>query len=124
MGKAYSLDLRERIVTYVASGHSARAAGRLFGVSASTAVRLVAASRSGVSLAARPQGRAAGTTGKLVAHRAFLVEVVQAEPDITLRELAAALREAEGVRANVSSLHRALKAAGYAYKKRPDRSRA
>ena len=66
----------------------------------------------------------AGTAGKLAAHRAFLVEVVQAEPDITLKELAGALLEAEGVQANVSSLHRALKACGHTYKKRPDRVRA
>jgi len=31
MGKPYSLDLRKRIVAYVESGHSARAAGRVFG---------------------------------------------------------------------------------------------
>lgn len=124
MGKPYSLDLRERIVAYVAAGHSARAAGRVFGVSASTAVRLVAAWRLRATLAPRPQGRLAGTAGKLASHRAFLVEVVQAEPDITLKELAGALLEAEGVRVNLSSLHRALKAAGYAYKKRPDRLRA
>lgn len=124
MGKPYSLDLRERIVAYVEAGHSARAAGRVFGVSASTAVRLMAAWRSRATLAARPQGRAAGKVGKLAAHRAFLAEVVRAEPDITLKELAGALWEAEGVRVNVSSLHRALRAAGYAYKKRPDRQRA
>ena len=34
MGKACSLDLRERICAYIGRGHSARAAGRLFGVSA------------------------------------------------------------------------------------------
>lgn len=124
MGKPYSLDLRERIVAYVAAGHSARAAGRVFAVSASTAVRLLAAWRTRATLAARPQGRKAGTVGKLAAHRAFLVEVVTAEPDITLKELAGALFDAEGVRVNVSSLHRALKAAGYAYKKRADRVRA
>lgn len=111
-------------MAYVEAGHSARAAGRVFGVSASTAVRLVAAWRTRATLAARPQRRMAGTAGKLAAHRAFLVEVVRAEPDITLRELAGALLEAEGVRANISSLHRALRAAGYAYKKRPDRVRA
>ncbi|MFZ5709803.1 MAG: IS630 transposase-related protein [Pseudomonadota bacterium] len=33
MGKPYSLDLRERIVAHVEAGHSARAAGRVFGVS-------------------------------------------------------------------------------------------
>jgi len=118
------LDLRERIVAYVEAGHSARAAGRVFGVSASTAVRLMAAWRSRAALAARPQGRAAGTVGKLAAHRAFLVEVVRAEPDITLKELAGALLDAEGVRVNLSSLHRALRTAGYAYEKRPDRQRA
>ena len=56
---------------------------------------------TGASLAARQQGRVAGTAGKLAAHRAFLVEVVQAEPDITLKELAGALLEAEGVQANI-----------------------
>lgn len=73
------------------------------------------------TVAPLPQGRVTGTAGKLAPHRAFLVEVVQAEPEITLRELAGALREAEGVTVNPSSLHRALKAARHAYKKRPDR---
>jgi transposase len=118
MGKPYSLDLPTRIVAYVEAGHSARAAGRVFGVIASTAVRLMDAHRKRGTLAPRPQGRAPGTAGKLVAHRAFLVEVVQGEPDITLRELAGALLEAEGVKVNVSSLHRALKAAGQTYKKK------
>ena len=42
MGKACSLDLRERICAYIGRGHSARAAGRVFGVSAATAVRFAA----------------------------------------------------------------------------------
>jgi transposase len=121
MGKPYSLDLRERIVAHVEAGNSARAAGRLFGVSASTATRLMAAWRARGTVAPLPQGRVAGTAGKLAPHRAFLVEVVAAEPDITLRELAGALEEAEGVTVNLSSLHRALAAARLTYKKRPDR---
>ena len=60
MGKPYSLDLRTRIVAYVEAGRSARAAGRVFGVSASTAVRLVAAWRSRATVAARPQGSGGG----------------------------------------------------------------
>ena len=89
MGKAYSTDLRQRVSGYVASGHSCRAAGRVFGVSASTAVRVVAEFRATGSLAPKRQGRAPGTKGKLAPHILFLVEVVQAEPDITLRELSA-----------------------------------
>lgn len=115
MGKPYSQDLRERIVGYVEEGPAARAAGRVFGVSASTAVRLAAAHRRDGSVVAKPQGRA---PGKLVAHIAFLVERVTSEPDITLQELATALREARGVEVQLSSIHRALIRAGYSYKKR------
>ena len=47
----------------------------------------------------------------------FLLELVRAEPDITLKEIAGALVEAHGVRVQLSSLHRALRRAGYSYKK-------
>lgn len=124
MGKPYSMDLRECIVAYVEAGHSCRAAARVFGVSASTAVRLAAAQRERGDISSKPQGRAPGTAGKLVAHQVFLLEVVRAEPDITLKELAGALAEAHGVKVQLSSLHRALRRAGYSYKKRADRDRA
>ncbi len=124
MGKAYSMDLRERILAYVAADHSCRAAARLFGVSASTAVRLAAAQRERGDVSPKPQGRAPGTAGKLAGHQTFLLEIVRAEPDITLKELAGALAEAHGVRVQLSSLHRALRRAGYSYKKRTDRSGA
>lgn len=119
MGKPYSLDLRERIVGYVEAGHSARAAARVFGVSASTAVRLAAVHRRGGTIAPKPQGRAPGTVGKLAAHIGFLLKKVKSEPDITLAELASALRQAKGVEVQLSSIHRALIRAGYSYKKRP-----
>ena len=124
MGKPYSMDLRERVVAYVEAGHSCRAAARLFAVSASTAVRLAAAQREHGGISPKPQGRVPGTAGKLAAHQAFLLEIVRAEPDITLKELAGALAEAHGVGVQLSSLHRALRRAGYSYKKRTDRSGA
>ena len=124
MGKPYSMDLRERIVAYVEAGHSCRAAARLFAVSASTAVRLAAAQRGCGHIAPRPQGRAPGTTGKLAVHQAFLLEIVRAEPDITLKELAGALLEAHGLRVQLSSLYRALCRAGTSYRKRTGRSGA
>ena len=118
MGKPYSLDLRERIVGYVEEGHSARSAAGVFGVSASTAVRLAAAQRRDGNIAPKAQGRAPGTAGKLAAHLDFLIERVRSEPDITLRELAKALSETRGVKVQLSSIHRALIRAGYSYKKR------
>src|SRR3546814_14516737 len=93
MGKPYSLDLRERIVGYVEECHSARAAAGVFGVSPSTAVRLAAAQRDHGSVAPKPKGRAPGTAGKLTAHIAFLLARMKSEPDTTLQELAAVLRE-------------------------------
>lgn len=124
MGRPYSQDLRKRIFDYIAAGHSRRAAARVFGVSASTAVRLAASHRDRGDIAPKPQGRAPGTAGKLAPHIDFLVEIVRAEPDITLQELAGALAEARGVSVQLSSIHRALVRAGLSYKKRLDRTGA
>lgn len=124
MGKPLSLDLRARIAGYVAAGHSRRAAGRVFGVGASTVVRLMDSKNATGSLAPKRQGRAPGTAGKLAPHIGFLTEIVGAEPDITLQELAGALARTHGVSVHLSSIHRALETAGLTYKKRPDRHRA
>jgi len=118
MGKPYSLDLRERIVGYIEDGQSARAAAGVFGVSASTAVRLAAALRRDGDLSPKAQGRAPGTAGKLATHVNFLIERVGRAPDITLQALVEELKEARGVEVHLSSIHRALKRAGYSYKKR------
>lgn len=124
MGRAYSQDLRRRVFDDIASGHSCRAAGRVFGVSASTAIRLAAEHRETGSLAPRRQGRAPGTAGKLARHAGFLGEIVAAEPDITLAELARALAQTHGLTVPLSSIHRALVRAGLSYKKGPDRAGA
>ena len=124
MGKPYSRDLRERIIDYISAGHSCRAAGRVFGVSASTAVRLATDYKDRGNVTPRRQGRAPGTVGKLAAYTGFLIKQVQANPDITLRELGLALEEAHGVVVQLSSIHRALEREGYSYKKRIDRTGA
>lgn len=124
MGRFYSIDLRERIVGYVQAGHSARAAARLFGVSAATAVRYAATARTDGGVAPKPQGRPSGKFGKLAAHIDFLLETVRATPDMTLHELAAVLKAEKGVEAHHSSVDRALARAGWTYKKRLDRRRA
>lgn len=116
MGRAYSLDLRERIAGHVAAGGSRREAGRRFGVSASTAVRIAASQAERGTPAPRKQGRPPGR-GKLAPYVDFLVEIVEAVPDITLEELAAALLSEHGVKAHPSSISRVLTRAGMTYKK-------
>ena len=122
MGKPYSLDLRHRICRYVATGNSCRAAGRVFGVSAATAVRYASEHRERGNIAPKPQGRPAGRFGKLAPYTDFLIEIVRAEPDITLRELASALEDTHGVSVQLSSIHRALQRTGFSYKKRTYRA--
>lgn len=123
MGRAYSLDLRERVWGFIARGGSRQAAARHFGVSASTAVRIAASQAQRGTLAPRKQGRPPGQ-GKLAPHVAFLVEIVEAVPDITLEELAAALEAEHGVKAHPSSISRVLTKAGVTYKKSRSKPRS
>ncbi|PZX11430.1 transposase [Palleronia aestuarii] len=88
MGKLYSMDLRERVLKYIAAGNSCRPAAQVFRVSASTVVRLAADHRDSGVIMPKRLGRAPGTAGKLTPHTVFLAEIVRAEPDITLKELA------------------------------------
>ena len=122
MGKPYSLDLRHRICGYIAAGNSCRAAGRVFGVSAATAVRYGADQRERGAVAPKPQGRPSGRFGKLVSQAGFLIEIVEAEPDITLQELSNALKDTHGITVQLSSIHRALERSGFSYKKRTYRA--
>jgi transposase len=116
MGKSYSLDLRDRVHEHVGGGASCRAASRHFSVSASFAVKLEQRARqTGSTLPAR-QGRPRGS-GKLAAYTGLLTAWVDAEPDITMPELALKLKKAKGVNAHPASLSRALLAAGYSFKK-------
>ena len=116
MGKPYSIDLRKRVQAAVASGQSRRAAARHYDVSASFAVKLAdRVSRTGSADPAR-QGRPRGG-GKLSPYLTSLLEWVDAEPDITMPELAAKLKAEKAVTAHPASLSRALLKAGLSFKK-------
>jgi transposase len=95
MGRYYSLDLRVRVAGLVDAGYSRRAAARRFGVSDSFAIKLLQRQRHSGSPAPARQGRPRGT-GRLAPYETFLVETVQAKPDITMPELAAGSRRSMG----------------------------
>ena len=91
MVRPYSLDLRERVVTAVESGQSCRAVARTFGVSVASVVKWSQRRRQTGSVAAKPMG---GKRPVLLAgQRAFILERIEAESSISLRTLAAELRE-------------------------------
>src|SRR3954471_8264194 len=119
MGQSYSLDLRARIVEHVRAGHSRRDAARHFRVSASCAVKLLKRVDRTGSVESAERGRPRGS-GKLAAHQAFLIGRVEAQPDITMPELATALAAERGVIASPASLSRVLCKAGFTYKKTAD----
>jgi transposase len=116
MGHCYSLDLRVRIAAFVAAGHSCRAAARHFGVSDSFAIKLVQRTRHFGSPAPARQGRPP-ERGKLGPYEAFLIQTVEAEPAITMPELAVRLRAEHGVVAAPAMLSRFLCQRGFSYKK-------
>ena len=114
MGYGHSLDLRERIISTVQSGGSARAAARRFGVSASSAIILVARWRETGSYA---PGQVGGQKKrKLAGHEDWLHEVMASDPDITLDELRDRVALL-GISISRQSLNDTLHALGYRYKK-------
>ena len=118
MGRCYSMDLRERIAGFVAEGASRRSAARRFGVSESFAVKLMQRrARHGSSAPVR-QGRPPGG-GKLDLLEAFLVGEVEAQPDITMPELAERLMASHATKATPAMLSRFLCRCGFTYKKSP-----
>jgi len=121
MGRCYSMDLRERVTTFVAQGHSRRAAARRLGVSGSFAIKLVKHQARSGSAAPVRQGRPPGT-GKLAPFQGFLISEVEKKPDITMPELAARLLEEHGVTATPAALSRLLCRNGFTYKKSSDGS--
>ena len=121
MPRAYSIDLRERVIALVASGTSAREAARRFNVSASSAIKWVQRWRRSGSVAAGPMG--GRRRPPLDRERTFLMDLIAREPDLTLEEVRARLR-ARGVSAGLGSVWRFFARQGVSFKKNRSRGRA
>ena len=106
MPRAYSVDLRERVVGFVEDGHSRRAAAAHFKVSVSFVVNLVKAVRSRGSFEPGPIKFL--RHAKLEPHRSFLLAQVAEKADIAMPELAAELAAATGEKAERSRFAVAL----------------
>ena len=96
MARAYSQDLRERVID---AGTSARQAAERFGIGVATAIVWVRRAREG-ERSARKQGQP--KRSKLDQHREFLLALIEAEPDITIAEMQERLRSEAGVTASVA----------------------
>jgi len=122
MAKGYSKDLRIRAVSIVETGESAREAGRLLDVSASTAIRWIDRWTTTGSVEAKPG--TGHTRSPLEKHRQWLLDLVAAEPDLTLDEIGARLGSNKKLKTATSSVWRFYERHGISFKKNTARRRA
>ena len=90
MPRAYSADMRERVIARVESGASRREAAEHYEVSPSTAVTWVRCFHETGGCAAKPRG---GSVSPLEEHAEFLLGLIDARPDLTLDEVVHAMRK-------------------------------
>lgn len=101
---AYPSIMRERVLRYIEGGGSKIDASRLFGVGRATIFLWVKQGYSGKASKPGPRG-----SHKL--DRAALIQLVEGNPDMMLKELASRL----GV--SINAVHHSLKVLGYTRKK-------
>lgn len=119
MPRAYSGDIRERVIARVEGGASRRDAADHFEISASAAIRWVERWRETGSSAAKPTG---GSVSPLEKHKSALLAVIAETPDMTLDELVVAVHKRKIVGSR-SALWRFLDRHGITLKKNSARSR-
>jgi transposase len=117
MGRALSMDLRERVLAAVESGLSCRAAATRFGVSVSSAIRWRQSLLQRGSAAPRRQG-GDRRSARIEAHAALIQAALAETPDMTLEELLEMLR-GRGVAVGIGTLWRFFDRHGITRKKRP-----
>ena len=121
MARAYSLDLRERVVAAVAGGQPCRAVADRFGVSVASVVKWAQRFRATGSAAAKRMG--GRRPYALEGERGWLLARISEAPDLTLRALAAELA-ARGTPVSHYAVWHFLVREGITFKKKPARQRA
>ena len=117
MGRAYSQDLRDRVIDAVEKGGmSCRAASRRFGVSESSSIKWLQCYRK--TGQRTPVGTGGHRPSVLAPHLGFIEAVRHDKPDITLQGLCDRLMAERGVKADTSMMSRFFRRQGITVKKR------
>ena len=120
MPKAYSGDLRERVIEAVETGASRREAAERFEVSVGSAIKWLQRWRERRSAAPKPRG---GSVSPLEAFATEILALVAEQPDLTLVETVAVLRKRR-IKTSRSSLWRFFDRHNITLKKKPASCRA
>jgi transposase len=121
MTRAYSSDLRERVIGAVAGGLSATSVAKVFSVSASSAIKWVRQWRLDGRTA--PSSLRGHRRAVLEPYAAWLLDLIGAQSDITLEETRALLRE-RGITVSVTTVWSFYDRRGISFKKKRLRDRA
>lgn len=114
MTRAFSDDLRSRVLAVSWDGTSERSAAARFGVGGSTAIAWIACTRAG-RLTPVKQGRRGGS--RLDAHEGFIVGMIEEAKDIALNEMVLRLREERAVSIGRGALDVWLRRRAWTFKK-------
>jgi transposase len=120
MPRAYSADMRQRLIARVESGASRREAAEHYDVSASTAVIWVKCFHETGRCAAKPRG---GSMSPLEEHVDFLLALIEEQQDLTLDEVVSAMRK-HRIPGSRTAVWRFFQRHKITFKKKPARSRA
>ncbi len=114
--KAYSLDLRQRIVAAVEAGDSPAEVAEVFGVAVSTVYRYLALQDSQGNLTPKPiPGRPRSISSK---DTPALIAQLEAAPDAILAEHCATWQQTQGTTVSITTMHRAIARVRWTLKKR------
>ena len=122
MVRPYSEDLRERVIAAVDGGMSRRRAASLFGVANSTVVNWVRRLRETGSVCAKPMG--GDHRSRLTGERVWLLDRIEAVPDLTLEELRSELKQRRGIQVSYGTVWRFFDREDMSVKKNRARGRA
>jgi transposase len=114
--RAYSTDLKERLVRAVAEGQPMREAARRFDVAVTTVKRAVVQQRETGSLERKPIPGCPRRIGE--DREAILRERLEAAPDATVLEHCAWWAEQHGQQLSEATMWRAIRRLGWTHKKR------
>ena len=113
--RAYSTDLKERLVRAVADGQPMREAARRFDVAVTTVKRAVVQQRTTGSL--EPKHRPGRPRALSREQEAILLARLQAEPDATVLDHCAWWAEQQGQQLSEVTMWRAMRRLGWTHKK-------
>ena len=123
MGRPHPVELRQRVVDYVAEGNTHRSAAARFRVSVKFVNDMVKLKRATGGLAPKPQGNGGGH-GKLSSLKEWVAQRIGQKRDLTAAELAAEIAATHGTEVHRGSVWRLLRDLGLTHKKTPASRRA